>query len=41
MVVETIDNIMAKLGAADIDQQLEIKLIDGMLYAFQEQTGGE
>lgn len=30
--------IMANLGAADIDSRLEEQLIDGILYAFQEQT---
>lgn len=38
MVVETIEKIMANLGAADIDSRLEEQLIDGILYAFQEQT---
>ncbi|KAF8312176.1 uncharacterized protein EI90DRAFT_3094165 [Cantharellus anzutake] len=26
------------LGASDIDEQLEIRLVDGIIYAFQEQT---
>jgi len=38
MVMETIEKIMANLGAADIDARLEEQLIDGILYAFQEQT---
>ncbi|EDV26242.1 splicing factor 3B subunit 1 [Trichoplax adhaerens] len=38
MVMEAIDKIMANLGAADIDSRLEEQLIDGILYAFQEQT---
>lgn len=38
MVMETIEKIMANLGAADIDSRLEEQLIDGILYAFQEQT---
>ncbi|KAG1676096.1 Splicing factor 3B subunit 1 [Nymphon striatum] len=38
MVMETIEKIMASLGAADIDSRLEEQLIDGILYAFQEQT---
>ncbi|XP_065053079.1 splicing factor 3B subunit 1-like isoform X1 [Rhopilema esculentum] len=38
MVLETIEKIMANLGAADIDSRLEEQLIDGILYAFQEQT---
>ena len=29
---------MANLGAADIDSRLEEQLVDGILYAFQEQT---
>ena len=29
---------MINLGAADIDARLEEQLIDGILYAFQEQT---
>lgn len=38
MVMETIEKIMGNLGAADIDSRLEEQLIDGILYAFQEQT---
>ncbi|KAJ8652471.1 hypothetical protein O0I10_011867 [Lichtheimia ornata] len=38
MVMETIENIVSNLGAADIDPRLEELLIDGILYAFQEQT---
>jgi splicing factor 3B subunit 1 len=38
MVMETIEKIMANLGAAQIDSRLEEQLIDGILYAFQEQT---
>ena len=30
--------IMNNLGAAEIDSRLEEQLIDGILYAFQEQT---
>jgi hypothetical protein len=37
-VMETIENVVANLGVADIDQRLEEQLIDGILYAFQEQT---
>ena len=36
--METIEKIMENLGAADIDSKLEEQLIDGILYAFQEQT---
>lgn len=38
MVMETIEKVMGNLGAADIDSRLEEQLIDGILYAFQEQT---
>lgn len=38
MVMETIEKIMSNLGAGDIDSRLEEQLIDGILYAFQEQT---
>ena len=38
MVMETIEKIMSNLGAAQIDSRLEEQLIDGILYAFQEQT---
>ncbi|XP_012656928.1 splicing factor 3B subunit 1-like [Otolemur garnettii] len=38
MVMETIEKIMGNVGAADIDHKLEEQLIDGILYAFQEQT---
>jgi len=38
MVMETIENVVANLGTADIDKRLEEQLIDGILYAFQEQT---
>ena len=38
MVMETIQSVIGKLGAADIDERLEVQLIDGLIYAFQEQT---
>jgi len=38
MVMETIELIMASMGATEIDSRLEEQLIDGILYAFQEQT---
>lgn len=38
MVMETIENILINLGSADVDNRLEEQLIDGILYAFQEQT---
>lgn len=38
MVLETIEKVMANLGASEVDSRLEEQLIDGILYAFQEQT---
>ncbi|KAK5807919.1 splicing factor 3B subunit 1 [Linnemannia elongata] len=38
MVMETIEKVVTQLGAADVDGRLEEVLIDGILYAFQEQT---
>lgn len=38
MVMETITKVVASLGAADIDERLEVRLVDGIIYAFQEQT---
>ncbi|KAI9203477.1 armadillo-type protein [Polychytrium aggregatum] len=38
MVMETIDKVVSELGTADIDDRLEEILIDGILYAFQQQT---
>jgi splicing factor 3B subunit 1 len=38
MVMETIQKVLTNLGAGDIDERLEERLIDGMLYAFQEQA---
>lgn len=37
MVMETLEKVVAQLGTADVDQRLEELLIDGILYAFQEQ----
>lgn len=37
--METIDKVISNLGAADIDARLEELLVDGVLYAFQEQVG--
>jgi len=36
--METITKVVSTVGAADIDERLEILLIDGIIYAFQEQT---
>lgn len=38
MVMETIENIVSLMGANEIDARLEEQLIDGIVYAFQEQT---
>ncbi|XP_058126627.1 splicing factor 3B subunit 1-like [Anopheles ziemanni] len=38
MAMETITRIIAEIGAADLDSHLEEQLIDGTLYAIQEQT---
>ena len=38
MVMETIQKVVSNLGAADIDERLEVQLVDGLIYAFQEQT---
>ncbi|CAG7917040.1 unnamed protein product [Penicillium olsonii] len=38
MTVETIEKLIASLGAADISERLEERLIDGVLFAFQEQS---
>lgn len=38
MVMDTIQRVVASLGAADVDERLEVQLVDGMIYAFQEQT---
>lgn len=37
MVMETIDKVVSNLGAADIEERQEELLIDGIMYAFQEQ----
>mmetsp|Transcript_103484 Transcript_103484/g.299412 ORF Transcript_103484/g.299412 Transcript_103484/m.299412 type:complete len:1271 (+) Transcript_103484:141-3953(+) len=38
MVMETVKRVLENLGAGDIDDRLEERLIDGILYAFQEQA---
>lgn len=38
MVMETITNVVQTLGASDIDDRLEVRLVDGIINAFQEQT---
>ncbi|KAJ7834861.1 hypothetical protein B0H14DRAFT_3708903 [Mycena olivaceomarginata] len=38
MVMETIIKVVEKLGASDIDEWLGVRLVDGIIYLFQEQT---
>ncbi|KAJ3036719.1 Splicing factor 3B subunit 1 [Rhizophlyctis rosea] len=38
MVMETVEQVVSALGTADVDGRLEELLIDGVLYAFQEQS---
>lgn len=38
MVMETVNKVLKNLGAGDIEERLEERLIDGILYAFQEQA---
>ncbi|KAK9456120.1 armadillo-type protein [Dipodascopsis uninucleata] len=38
MGVETVEKVIASLGATDISERLEERLIDGIMFAFQEQT---
>ncbi|EFJ36211.1 hypothetical protein SELMODRAFT_404013 [Selaginella moellendorffii] len=37
MAVETIDKVLSQLGASGVDSRMEQLLVDGMIYAFQEQ----
>jgi splicing factor 3B subunit 1 len=41
MVMETVELIVQNLGAGDIDERLEEQLVDGILYAFQEQASDD
>lgn len=41
MVMETIELIVQNLGAADIETRLEEQLVDGVLFAFQEQASDD
>lgn len=41
MVCETIDLVITNVGASDIDARLEELLLDGILYAFQEQASDD
>ncbi|KXL46509.1 MAG: hypothetical protein FE78DRAFT_89369 [Acidomyces sp. 'richmondensis'] len=38
MTVETVEKVISAMGAADINERLEERLVDGILTAFQEQT---
>ncbi|KAF2452654.1 putative splicing factor 3B subunit 1 [Lineolata rhizophorae] len=38
MTLETIEKVVASLGVADINSRLEERLIDGVLFSFQEQS---
>jgi len=38
MTMETVEKVIASLGAADIGERLEERLIDGVLHSFQEQS---
>ena len=41
MVMETIQNIIQNLGAGDVDARLEEQLVDGMVFAFHEQSSDD
>jgi splicing factor 3B subunit 1 len=41
MVGDCMDKVVTNLGAADVDERLEERLLDGLLYAFQEQGSEE
>ncbi|KAE8707590.1 Splicing factor 3B subunit 1 [Hibiscus syriacus] len=41
MVMETTEKVVANSGASDIDARIEKLLIEGILYAFQEQTSDD
>ncbi len=38
MVMETVEKVLTQQGSADVDARLEEQLVDGVLYAFQEQS---
>jgi len=38
MTLESVEKVIASLGAADIGERLEERLVDGVLFAFQEQS---
>lgn len=41
MVMETIEQVIQNLGTSSIDNRLEEQLVDGILYAFQEQASDD
>jgi len=41
MVMETIEKVLENLGTAEIDQSLEERLVDGVIYAYQEQSADD
>merc|ERR1719333_1473766 len=41
MVMETIQLIIDQMGVRDVDSRLEEQLVDGIVYAFQEQTSDD
>eukprot|EP00919_Chromeraceae_sp_WS-2016_P049101 GHVR01116118.1.p1 GENE.GHVR01116118.1~~GHVR01116118.1.p1 ORF type:complete len:822 (-),score=189.26 GHVR01116118.1:573-3005(-) len=41
MVLECLEKVASNLGVSDVDERLELQLIDGMIYAFQEQTSDD
>ena len=41
MVAECIHLVVGRLGTADLNQDIEKRLIDGLIYAFQEQVGDD
>ena len=38
MVMEMIMKVIASLGTSNVDEKLEVRLVDGIIYSFQEQT---
>ena len=38
MVMETITKVIMSLGVSDVDEKLEVRLVNGIIYSFQEQT---
>ncbi|EER13003.1 splicing factor 3B subunit, putative [Perkinsus marinus ATCC 50983] len=41
MVMETIEKVVDEMGVQDVDSRLEEQIVDGMLYAFQEQSSDD